>query len=87
MCGGVVFSIHNLTCKWAGMYISGSDTVARYIPSFLILDSILNYRNANFLTVDNDAEICGGAAHVSNAEYRKAVMLMEKMFKSRKSDE
>jgi len=80
MCGGTVFTINESEVKWAGMYISGADDKARYIPSYLILDVILNYRESRFLTIDQDAEICGGANHVSNTEYRKAVQRMEKMF-------
>ncbi|AVZ86804.1 hypothetical protein CDG55_14365 [Acinetobacter sp. WCHA45] len=82
MCGGTVFTINESEIKWAGMYISGSDDKARYIPSYLILDVILNYRESRSLTIDQDAEICGGANYVSNKEYRKAVQRMEKMFKS-----
>lgn len=81
MCGGTVFTINKSSFKWAGMYISGSDDKARYIPSYLILDVILNYRNSRCLIIDQDAEICGGANRVSNAGYRKAVQIMEKMFK------
>ncbi|WP_298066658.1 hypothetical protein [uncultured Acinetobacter sp.] len=82
MCGGTVFTINDSDVKWAGMYISGSDNKARYIPSYLILDVILNYRQSRSLIIDQDAEICGGANHVSNAEYRKAIQRMEKIFKN-----
>lgn len=60
MCGGTIFTINETSVKWAGMYISGSSDKARYIPSYLILDVILNYRQSRFITIDQDAEICGG---------------------------
>lgn len=87
MCGGVVFSINNSVCKWAGMYISGSKTTARYLPSYLILDSILNYRQSRFIIVDIDAETCGSAKHISNAEYREHVTRMERFFEETPFDE
>ena len=83
MCGGTVFTINESSVKWAGMYISGADDKARYIPSYLILDVILNYRQSRFQIIDQDAEICGGARHVSNSEYRKAIMDIERMFRER----
>jgi hypothetical protein len=49
----------------------------------LILDVILNYRQSRFQIIDQDAEICGGARHVSNSEYRKAIMDIERMFRER----
>lgn len=83
MCGGTVFAINESSVRWAGMYISGADDKARYIPSYLILDIILNYRQSRFLIIDQDAEICGGANYVSNSDYREAIQRMEMMFKSR----
>lgn len=84
MCGGAVFKIEEFGIKWAGMYISGSDNKARYLPTYLILEFILNYRQSRSITIDIDAEICGGANHVSNAQYREAVIDMERFFREKK---
>ncbi|MEQ1309621.1 hypothetical protein [Acinetobacter bereziniae] len=84
MCGGTVFKIDGSNIKWAGMYISGSETKARYLPSYLILDFILNYRKSRSITIDVDAETCGGANHVSNQQYREMVKDMENLYKTNK---